>query len=71
MKVTHASEMTSDLMQTHYDLTAWRHTQVNFKPDLVFIDLAQLVFCLAYELSRWGGIDCHTPVILQLSEDKL
>ena len=58
-------------MQTHYDLTAWRHTKINVKPDLVFIDLAQMDFSLAYKNSRWGGIDCHIPVILQLSEDKL
>ena len=54
-------------MQTHHDLTAWRHTQINVKPDLVFIDLAQLVFRLAYKNNHWDGIDCHTPVILQLS----
>ena len=58
-------------MQTHCDLTAWHHTQINVKPDLVSIDLAQLDFCLAYKNSSRDGIDCHTQVILQLSEDKL
>ena len=26
LKVTHAPELTSDLIHTHCDLTAWRHT---------------------------------------------
>ena len=70
-KVTHAPELTADLMQTHHDLTAWRHTQINVKPDLVFIDLAQLFFCFLSAKIAWNGIDFHTPVILQLSKDKL
>ena len=70
LKITHAQELTSDLMQTHHDLTAWRHSQINFKSVLIFIDLAQLHFCLAYKNSHWAIIDCHTPVILQLGEDQ-
>ena len=45
--------------------------KINFKPDLVFIDLVQPEFCLAYKNSSWDSIDCHTPVILQLGDDKL
>ena len=71
LKVTHAQELTSDLMQTHRDLTGWRHSQINFKSVLIFIDLAQLHFCLAHKNSHWTLIDCRTPVILQLGEDKI
>ena len=45
--------------------------QINFKAVLIFIDLAQLHFCLAYKNIHWAFIDCHTPVILQLGEDKI
>ena len=71
LKVTHAQELTSDLMQTHCDLTGWRHSQINFKSVLIFIDLAQLHFSLAYQNSHWAIIDHHTQVILQLGEDKI
>ena len=67
LEVTHAHELTSDLMQTNRDLTGWRHRQINFESVLIFIDLAQLHFCLAYRNSHWAIIDCHTPVILQLA----
>ena len=55
---------------------SWPHRmmsnpQINFKAVLIFIDLAQLHFCLAYINSHWAFIDCHTPVILQLGEDKM
>ena len=71
LEVTHAQELTSDLMQTNLDLTWWRHSQINFESVWIFIDLAQLHFCLAYKNSNWAIIDCHTPVILQLGEDKI
>ena len=71
LKVTHAPKLTSDLMQTHRDLIGRHHTQINFKAVLIFIDLAQLHFCLPYKNSHWIIIDCHTPVILQLVEDKI
>ena len=66
LKVTHVPELTPDLMQTHCDLTGWCHTQINFKFVLIFIDLAQLHFCLAYKNSHWAIIYCLTSVILQL-----
>ena len=55
---------------------SWPHRmtsnpQINFKAVLIFIDLAQLYFCLAYRNSHWAFIDCHTPVTLQLGEDKI
>ena len=59
------------LMQTHRVLTGWRHSQINFKSVLIFIDLAQLHFCLDHKTSHWAFIDRHTPVILQLGEDKI
>ena len=31
LEVTHAQELTSDLMQTNRDLTGWRHSQINFE----------------------------------------
>ena len=71
LKVTHAQELPSDLMQTYRDLTGWRHSQISFKSVLVFLYLAQLHFCLSYKSSHWAIIDCHTPVILQLEEDKM
>ena len=37
---------------------------------MIFIDLAQLQFCLAYKNSHWAFIDSHTPVILELKENK-
>ena len=58
-------------MQTNRDLTGWRHSQINFESVWIFIDLAQLQFCLACKNSHWAIIDCHTPVILQLGEDKI
>ena len=58
-------------MQTNCDLTWWRHNQINFESVWIFIDLAQLHFCLAYKNSHLAIIDCHTPVILQLGEDKI
>ena len=56
--------------------TSWPHRmmsnpQINFKAVLIFIDLVQLHFCLAYKNMHWAFIDCHTPVILQLGEDKI
>ena len=71
LKVTHAPELASDLMQTHRDLTGWRHTQSNFEPVLIFIDLAQLHFCLDYKNSHWTIIDCHISVNLYLAKDKM
>ena len=71
LEVTHAQELTSDLMHTNRDLTRWRHSQINFESVWIFIDLAQLHFCLAYKNSHWAIIDCHTPVILQLGKDKI
>ena len=71
LKVTHAQELTSDLIKTHRDLTGWHHRQINFKSVFILIDLAQLHFCLTYQNSQWAIIDCHTPVILQLGEDKI
>ena len=47
------------------------HPQINFKAVLSFIDLARLHFCSAHKSSHRVTIDCHTPVILQLGEDKL
>ena len=47
------------------------HPQINFNAVLSFIDLAQLYFYLAHKNSHRVLIDCHTPVILQLVEDKL
>ena len=47
------------------------HPQINFKAVLIFIDLAQLHFCLDYKNSHRVIIDCHTPVILQLGEDSM
>ena len=67
----HAQEFTSDLIQTHRDLTGWRHKQIDFKSVLIFLDSAQVHFCSAYTNSHWAIIDCHTPVILQLGEDKI
>ena len=46
-------------------------SQINFESVWIFIDLAQLHFCLAYKNSHWAIIDCHTPVILQLEENKI
>ena len=71
LEVTHAQELTYDLMQTNCDLTGWHHSQINLESVWIFIDLAQLHFCLAYKNSHWAIIDCHTPVILQLGEDKI
>ena len=71
LRFTHTPELTSGLMQTHCDLRGWCHTQMNFKPVLIFIDLAQLHFWLAYKNSQRVIIDCHTPVISQLGEDKV
>ena len=72
LKVTRALELTYDLMHTHRDLTEWRQTlKLISKLFWFFIDLAQLHFCLAYKNSHWAFIDCHTPVILQLGEDKI
>ena len=55
---------------------SWPHRitsnpQMNFKAVLIFTDLAQLHFCLAYRNSHWAFIDCHTQVILQLGEDEI
>ena len=58
-------------MQTNRDLTGWHHSQINFESVWIFIDVAQLHFCLAYENNHWAFIACHTPVILQLGEDKI
>ena len=59
-------------MNTHRNLKEWRQTlPINFKAVLIFIDLAQLHFCLAYKNSHWAFSDCHTPVILQMGEDKV
>ena len=71
LELTHAQQLTSDLMQTNRDLTGWRHSQINFESVWIFIHLAQLHFCLAYKNSHWAIIGCHTPVILQLGEDKI
>ena len=38
---------------------------------LIFVDLAQLHFCLTYKNSHRFIIDCHTPVTFQLGEDKI
>ena len=58
-------------MRTNRDLTGWRHSPINFESVWIFIDLAQLHFCLAYKNSHWAIIDCHAQVILQLGEDKI
>ena len=71
LEVTHAQELTSDLMQTNRDLTGWSQSQINLESVWIFIGLAQLHFCLAYKNSHWAIIDCHTPVILQPGEDKI
>ena len=71
LKVTHVPELKSNLMHIHCDLTRWRHTQINFKPVLIFIGLAQLHFCFAHKNNYWVIIDCHTSVILHLGEDKI
>ena len=70
-KVTKALELTSDLLTIHYSFKGWRHTQSKLKNDLIFIDLAQLHFCLAYKIGHWFSFDSHTSVILQLGDDKL
>ena len=64
----------TDLWPHTYAL--WPHRmmsnpQINFKAVLIFIELAQLHFCLAYQNCHWAFIDCHAPVILQLWEDKI
>ena len=51
LRVTHALELTSDLMHIHH---AWSHgktshPQIHFKAVLIFIDLAQLHFLLGYQ----------------------
>ena len=71
LEVTHAQKLSSDLMQTNCDLTGWRHSQINFESVWIFIDLAQLHFCLAYKNSHWAIIDRNTPVILRLGENKI
>ena len=47
------------------------HLQNNFKAVLIFIDLAQLYFCLDHRNGHRVIIDCHTSGILQLEDDKL
>ena len=71
LKVTHAPALTSDLIQSYRDLTGWRHTQINFRPVFIFIDLAQLQFYLACKNSQWVIIDWNTSVILQRVGDKM
>ena len=56
--------------------SSWPHRmmsnpQINFEAVLIFIDLEQMHFCLAYKNSHWAIIDCHSPVNLQLGEDKI
>ena len=68
LKATHSPKLIFDLRHTHCDLSAWRHTLNNFKAALIFIDLAQLHFCMAHKNSLRVIIDCHTPVNLQLGE---
>ena len=44
--------------------------QINFKAVLLLMDTAKLHFCLAHKNSNRVIIDCYTPEILQLVEDK-
>ena len=61
-KVTHALELTSDLictpliMTSQDGVTPW----INFKAVFIFIDLAQQLFCLTYKTGHLVIIDCHT-----------
>ena len=43
-----------------------------FQAVLIFIDLAQVHFCLAHKNSHWACIiiDYHTPLIFRLAEEK-
>ena len=55
--------------------SSWPHRlmanlQINFKAVLIFNELAQLHFSLAYKNSHWAIIGCHTPVILQLGKKR-
>ena len=52
-----------------YGMTS--HPQNNFIAVLIYIDLAQLYFCLDHKNSHQVIIDCHTPVTLPLEDDKL
>ena len=47
------------------------HPKYNLEVILIFIDLAQLYFCLDHKNNHRVIFDCHTPVISQLEEDKL
>ena len=70
LKVTNASELTSDLIHTYCDLTAWHHTLNLIFVILIFIDFAQLHFYLFHKNSHRVLIDCHASVIFQMVEDK-
>ena len=71
LNVTNAPKMTSNLIPTHRDLIAWRHTLKLVSNCINFHWLGATSFFPAYKNSHQVIIDCHTPVVLQLGEDKM
>ena len=66
LKVTHALELTCDLLRTHHNFSGWCHTPGKVEHPKLISKLFRFSLTWRNCILAWLTIDCHTPVIFQL-----